>query len=130
MPPALSDTTVNNIIHLSNQKLSISLIQAKTGVSRSQISKICSAHCPGVPKSKGGRPPLLSPTDVRCATGLVETGQADTATQVHATLKDTFLGCVSVQTIRRALKVAGEAVHLCSFQERLDSGGLEEGGLV
>ncbi|KAJ8475368.1 hypothetical protein ONZ51_g6604 [Trametes cubensis] len=107
MPPALPDSTVNDIIHLSNQKLSISLIHAKTGVSRSQISKIRSANCPGVQKSKGGRPPLLSPTHVRRATRLVETGQADTATQVHAALKDTFLGCVSVQTIRRALKVSG-----------------------
>ncbi|OJT03175.1 hypothetical protein TRAPUB_8095, partial [Trametes pubescens] len=52
MPPALSDATVNNIIHLCNQKLSISLIQSKTGVSRSQISKIRSANCPGVHKSK------------------------------------------------------------------------------
>ncbi len=107
MPPALSDATVNNIIHLCNQKLSISLIQSKTGVSRSQISKIRSANCPGVHKSKGGRPSLLSPTDIRHATRLVETGQADTATQVHATLKETFLGRVSVQTIRRALKRTG-----------------------
>ncbi|KAI0637326.1 hypothetical protein C8Q77DRAFT_1050163, partial [Trametes polyzona] len=82
MPPALPESTIDHIIHLSNQKLSISLIHAKTGVSRSQISKIRSANCSGVPKSKGGRPSLLSPTDIRHATRLIETGQADTATQV------------------------------------------------
>lgn len=85
---------MNDIIHLGNQNLSISLIQAKTGVSRSQISKILSANCPGVHKSKGGRPSLLSPTDIHHATH-------------YATLKETFLGSVSVPTIRRALKRAG-----------------------
>lgn len=107
MPPALSEATRNTIIQLCNQKLPISMIHTKTGVSKSQISKIRSANCPGVHKSKGGRPSLLSPIDIRHATRLVETGQADTATQVHDTLKNTFLRRVSVQTIRRALKRAG-----------------------
>ncbi|KAL1947480.1 hypothetical protein VTO73DRAFT_13204 [Trametes versicolor] len=81
MPPALSEATRNTIIQLCNQKLPISMIHTKIGISKSQISKICSANCPGVHKSKGGRPSLLSPIDIRHATRLVETGQADTATQ-------------------------------------------------
>lgn len=107
MPPALSEATRNTIIQLCNQKLSISMIHTKTGVSQSQISKICSANCPEVHKSKGGHPSLLSPIDIRYTTHLVETGQANTATQVHDTLKDTFLRRFSVQTICRALKRAG-----------------------
>lgn len=82
------------------------MIHKKTGVCKGQISKICSANCPGVHKSKRGRPSLLSPTDIHHATHLIETGQADTATQVHATLTETFLGCVSVQTFHWALKQA------------------------
>ena len=107
MPPPLPSTTVNAIISYIQQGLTIKDIRAKTGVSRSQISKIGSAHCPEVPRAKGGRPSLLSPTDIRRATRLIETGQADTATEVYHAIKDTFLGTVSVQTIRRALKRQG-----------------------
>ncbi|KAL7285245.1 hypothetical protein ACG7TL_000339 [Trametes sanguinea] len=107
MPQSLSKSTVDSIIHYCNQNLSISAIRAKTGVSRGQISKIRSANCPGVHKSKGGRPSLLSEVDICRTTRLIETGKADTATEVHAAIKDTFLKGVSVQTIRRALKKAG-----------------------
>ena len=107
MHPPLSNTTVNNIVTLARQGHSITHIHTQTGVSRSQISKVRSQHCPEVPKSQGGRPSLFSPTTIRHATRLIETGKADTAVEVHRNIKDTFLGNISVQTIRRALKVAG-----------------------
>lgn len=107
MPLALSSATVNTVISLAQQGLSISSIRRQTGVSSSQISKIRSKHCTDIPKAKGGRPSLLTAYDIRRATRLIETGEADTATQVYHTIKDTFLGNISVQTIRRALKRQG-----------------------
>ena len=107
MPPPLPSAVVEHIISLAQEGHSITFIKDKTSVSRSQISKIRSAHCPEVPKAKGGRPSLLTPTTVRHATRLIETGKADTATEVHRLLQDTFLEGVSVNTIRRALKRIG-----------------------
>ena len=107
MPPALSDETRNKVIAYARQGHSISYIMLKTGVSKSQVSKLRSEFCPEVPKSQGGRPSLLSSTAVRHATRLIESGKADTAVQVHRLLRDTFLGSVSIQTVRRVLKREG-----------------------
>ncbi|KAJ3019133.1 hypothetical protein NUW54_g164 [Trametes sanguinea] len=54
-----------------------------------------------------GCPSLLSKVDIHHTTCLIETGKADTATKVHAAIKDTFLKGVSVQIICHALKKAG-----------------------
>ena len=107
MPPPLSSTVVDTVISLAAQGLPIAAIRRKTGVSSSQISKLRSQHLPGVPKAKGGRSSLLTPHDIRHTTRLIETGQADTAVEVHQAMRDTFLEDVSVQTIRRVLKRQG-----------------------
>ena len=103
----LPQQTVNDILSLLDQGLSLSQISTQTGVHTSTISKICSKLRFNLPKSKGGRPSKLSSTTINYAQRLICSGEADTAVDVHKQLKDVCTKPVSTQTVRRHLKKHG-----------------------
>ncbi|KAJ8463965.1 hypothetical protein ONZ51_g9903 [Trametes cubensis] len=103
----LPQQTVNDILSLLDQGLSLSQIPTQTGVHTSTISKICSKLRFNLPKSKGGRPSKLSSTTINYAQRLICSGEADTAVDVHKQLKDVCTKPVSTQTVRCHLKKHG-----------------------
>ena len=84
----LPQQTVNDILSLLDQGLSLSQISTQTGVHPSTVSKIRSKLRFNLPKSKGGRPSKLSSTTINYAQRLICSGEADTAVDVHKQLKD------------------------------------------
>jgi hypothetical protein len=72
-------------------------------VSESMVSKTRTLYIPDLPKSRGGRPRIVSDTTSRLATCLITSGQADTAPQLQKLLPVT----ACTQTIRNVLKREG-----------------------
>lgn len=105
--PRLSEDQTTRIVSLLHQGQSSRQIRSQTGAHLSTIGRIRSEHCPDLPKSSGGRPPILTPTSKRYAACLITTGQASTATQATRLLQDTINIPVSSQTVRRGLQDEG-----------------------
>src|SRR3979490_1385305 len=59
---SLSVNKLNIVISRLNSGQTTCQILSSTGVSIGTISKICSKHCPDLPKSSGGHPVKLSPS--------------------------------------------------------------------
>ena len=126
---SLSTDQVNQVIAFLELGQTTRQISASTGFSNSTISRIRTEHCPNLPKATGGRPSIISPTDMRHAIRLLGTGKAENAVQITKTLQDVKNHSISPQTIRRHLKKAGmkavvkqkcPLLSKCHRRERLD----------
>ena len=104
---AISATQVNLVVTLLRSRLSYHQISSRTALSPATISRIHNKHCPEVPKATGGRPKKLSENDLRYATRLISTEQAENAVQVTKTLKEVTNKTFSTQTVRNHMKIAG-----------------------
>ncbi|KAF9030788.1 hypothetical protein BJ165DRAFT_1358671, partial [Panaeolus papilionaceus] len=63
-------------------------IRENTGVSDSTISRIRAKYCSDLPKSTGGCPRKLSPSNIQYATCLITSHKADNAAEVTKILQD------------------------------------------
>jgi transposase len=104
-------------------------ISTRLGIGHSTVSEYHSRVTGTLKKSKGGRPPKLSPYDRRKLVRLVTTGKADTATQLHRELQDITNTTICTQSIRNALKkedlvarakVKKPLLHPRHIKQRLD----------
>jgi hypothetical protein len=108
----LSEDKVKTILSLIDSGHPLPQIHRITGVSVGALSNLRTEHRPDAPKSRGGRPKLLSDNDIRHARRLITSGAADTATQVTKILGDITNKPIHPQTTRNALKSTGlKAVH-------------------
>jgi transposase len=82
-------------------------IASITGISISTISRICSKYLPTLPKSTGGHPKKLSPTNTCHAVHLITSGKAETAVDIAKTLQTITNNPISAHTVQRSLKSAG-----------------------
>jgi Transposase len=104
---ATSATQVTLAVTLLKSGLSYYQISSRAGLSPSTLSRIHNKHCPEVPKGAGGCPKKLSENDIRYATRLISTGQAENAVQVTRTLREVTNKTFSAQTVRNHMKTAG-----------------------
>ncbi|KIJ04750.1 hypothetical protein PAXINDRAFT_30953, partial [Paxillus involutus ATCC 200175] len=104
---SLSVAQINQIITLLEQQQSTRQIAAYTGLNHSTISRIRSKLCPNLQKSSGGRPSLVTSTDMCHAIRLISTGKVENAVQVTKALQDIKTHPISSQTVRRHLKKSG-----------------------
>ena len=84
----LSTDQVNQVIAFLELGQTTRQISASTGFSNSTISCIRTEHCPNIPKATGGRPSIISPTDMWHAIWLLGAGKAENAVQITKTLQD------------------------------------------
>lgn len=103
----LSSSQSSHILSLLVEGLSAHAISSSTGVSFSSIIRLRSKHLPHLPKSTGGRPTKLSPSNIRYAQRLIGTGKVENAVQVTRALQDVINQPLSAQTTRRYLKQSG-----------------------
>lgn len=103
VPSSLIESAISLLLsgHSARQISSI------LGLSLATISRIRNERCPDLPRSPGGRPCLLTPSDMRLAIRYISSGKADTAVQVHKLLQDATNMTLSVSTLRANLKSAG-----------------------
>ena len=104
---SLSIDQTNQIISCLDLGQSTHQISLTTGVNHSTISRIHSKLRPDLPKSSGGHPSIITPTDMCYAIQLIGTGKAENAVQLTRTLQDVKNQPISSQTICRHLKKAG-----------------------
>ena len=71
------------------------------------ISTIQKKYLSDLPKSFGGHPIKLSPYDIRYATRLLGSGEAETAPQIARRLEEIKGTTISNQTVRNVFKRAG-----------------------
>ena len=118
---SLSTFQINQIISFLDLGQSTGQISESTGVHRSTISRIHSKLCPNLPKSSGGCPTSITPTDMRHAIHLIGTGKAENAVQVTKTLQDVKNHAISPQTVHCHLKKAGMKAVVKKKHSRLTS---------
>ena len=125
----LSSANIANILALIDCDHSAHQIASITGFHPSTITCVWSKHRSHIPKPSGGRPSKLSPTNIRHAVRLINTGKADNAAQVTQSLQSITNQSLSKQTVRRHLKQAGlkavvkkkrPLLSQCHKRERLD----------
>src|SRR3979490_187964 len=104
---SLSVDKLNIVISRLNSGQTTRQISSSTGVSIGTISKICSKHCPDLPKSSGGHPVKLSPANICHAVKLITSGKAETAVQVSKALQTITNKPVTAQTVCRHLRSTG-----------------------
>src|SRR3979490_1578951 len=80
---------------------------SSTGVSIGTISKICSKHCPDLPKFSGSHPVKLSPANICHAVKLITSGKAEIVVQVSKALQTITNQPVTSQTVCRHLRRTG-----------------------
>src|SRR6266436_7792853 len=96
-----------NIITLLDSGLSGVQISHQTGLSTAAISRICSEHCPDLPKSSGGRPSKLTPANISYAAHLIYMGKAANTLQASKSLSNITNASISARTLHRQLKKDG-----------------------
>lgn len=104
---ALSVDTQESILSHLRQGLSGHQVAKQCGVSRFTVNKIRDKYLPDLPKSRGGRPPVLSRQDKRVCVRTITSGKLETATAVVKKLQDELNIEVSDRTVRRTLQEAG-----------------------
>jgi transposase len=104
---SISSTQLDIILSLLDQGLSSKAIASRTHLGHSNISKICSKHCPNLQKSNGGHPSELSSTTICHSMCLISIGKLDTATQVARELSHSHQVSVSSKTVCRTLRKQG-----------------------
>ena len=82
-------------------------IAKKTGIIHATISRLCSIECSTLPKTVGGCPSKLSPTNICHAQHLISTDRAETAVQVTKALTNIINQPLSANTVCQHLKKAG-----------------------
>ena len=97
----------SHIIHLLNQGHSTLQIEGMTGCSTASISRIHNKFCPDLPKSTGGHPCKLLPSNVQYALHLITSRKAENAVEVAKTLQDIINEPLSSKTVRRELRDTG-----------------------
>lgn len=95
------------ILHHIDSGKNARQIASITRYHHSTISKIWSIHRPHVPKSRGGRPPTLTPQDLRHAIRLIISRKVDNCVQVAHSLRTITGKSFSPETIRLRLKAQG-----------------------
>ena len=85
---ALSVAETAHIVSLLEAGLSVRKIQSLTGLAISTISRLHSKHLPDSPKSLGGCPSKLSPTNIHYAVHLLSSQKLDTIPQITKALSD------------------------------------------
>ena len=103
----LSSDELHNILSLIDSGNSARRIAAITGFNKSTVTRYWEQHRPDTPKSSGGRPSKLSPTDVCHAVRLVTSGEAENAAQVARSLQTITNNSITCQTVGIHLKKAG-----------------------
>ncbi|KAF8527509.1 hypothetical protein BU17DRAFT_81697 [Hysterangium stoloniferum] len=96
---SLSLASQNHILSLLDVGHSASNIAVSTGHSIGTVSELHSKHCSYLPKSIGGHPPKLSPTNIHYAQQLISSGKADTAVDVAKALRNVTNQSICTQTI-------------------------------
>jgi transposase len=104
---SLSKSQTQHILSLLESGHSAHKISSSTGVHPSTISRLCSKHCPHLPKSFGGRPTKLSSTNINHAVHLIASGKVENAVQATKTLENIMNKPLSTETVCRHLKKAG-----------------------
>ena len=94
----LSATQCNHILSLLEAGQSVHQISSTTGVHTSTISRLRRKHHPYLPKSSGGCPTKLSPSNIHHGIHLISTGKAENAVQVTKALQDITNKPLSAQT--------------------------------
>jgi transposase len=107
MPKALLPSVIDHVLQKLSEGKSTAQIHAGTKVSFGSISKIRSEHCPELPKCPGGRPPKLSPANIRHATHLLAGPHPTTPSRVAQELSNTNNTPVSSCTVCRQVRKAG-----------------------
>ena len=100
----LSSDQVLHILHLLDKGMSAALVHSQTGYDLSTISHIPKQHRPSLAKPSGGRPRLLSITNLNYAKGVIQTGKVNTATDAAGLLRSHSHKSFSTQTLRSGLK--------------------------
>ena len=103
----ISEETINNILALLAQGLSLREIAKRVGVGYGTIQKVRKQHRQCLRSSKGGRPKKLTEQDKRYCLRLITSGRVETATAAARKLQQDFGVSVSANTVSNALKEAG-----------------------
>jgi transposase len=107
MPKAISQFKLNSVLSGLDAGHSITRIVADTHLARSSIYRIRTEHHPDLAKSVGGRPPKLSPANVRYAVRTVTHSNTVSASQAAQQLCNLTGQSIHPSTVRRALRKAG-----------------------
>lgn len=102
-----SQAVKNSIISLLNSGNSIRKVAEALGVGKTTVSKVKNLHCAGNENLKGGRPKILSKTDVSYCVQKVTRKRVSSAAKVAKDLKTDFGIQCSAETVRRALRMEG-----------------------
>jgi transposase len=102
-----SQAKQNSALSLLQSGLSIRKVAEKLNLTKSVVGRIRSARCSGFEKLKGGRPKILSSTDVRYCVQKVTRKRVSNAAKVSKDLKTDFGINCSPETVRRALRLEG-----------------------
>ncbi|KZV95873.1 hypothetical protein EXIGLDRAFT_609978, partial [Exidia glandulosa HHB12029] len=86
--PKLSEDRIADVLALLDSRLSYRQIAKRTGLSIGSISNIRAQYRPDIENLPAGRPPVLSPADVRHAQRLICSSKADTATKATSILRN------------------------------------------
>ncbi|GJJ13500.1 hypothetical protein Clacol_007754 [Clathrus columnatus] len=82
-PVKIPQERVDSVIALLDSGATVREIVRRVGISHGSVTKIRKYYRPDLPKASGGRPQLLSSSDVRYAIHCIGSGKADTAVQVQ-----------------------------------------------
>ena len=99
--------TQERVLSRLQQGFSDCQVAEQCKVSRYSVQKIREKFLPNLPRSRGGRPPALSPQDKRFCTRAITSGKLETATAVAKKLQEELSIKVSDRTVCRALQESG-----------------------
>ena len=103
----LTSVRIEEILSLIDSDKSAHEICSITGIGLTTVTRYWSEHCPQVPKPSGGHPKKLTDANLRHATRLICSGEADNAVQVTQSLRAITNQSLSPQTTCNYLKQSG-----------------------
>ncbi|KAJ2914736.1 hypothetical protein MD484_g5687, partial [Candolleomyces efflorescens] len=103
----LSSDQITHILFLLDSGMSAAAVHRQTGISMGSISNIRSEHRPNLPKSSGGRPSILTDSDINYAKRIIRTGKVENAVQAAGMLCHHTQAPFSTQTLHCGLKENG-----------------------
>jgi len=107
MSPKLSRSIITQVITLLENRIPGAQIATKLNISPASISSIRKIHLSHLPKSQGGCPRKLKPSNVDYAVHLVTTGKAKTASEITPILSNVIQQSLHPKTVCRAIKTRG-----------------------
>ena len=84
----LSSAQISHILFLLDSGESATSIHHKTGYGATNISRICSQHCPNLAKPLGGCPCLLSSANISFVKHILRTRKVENATEAAGQLRN------------------------------------------